>query len=218
MPGAGERKMHLTRNLSAFAGALLAFFATHLSPARAIEMSGEIAELYTTVAVAPPTAFDMSVCYGFVCRLRTVLAFSPADRAALTGILAKGTASPDAERKAVQQAVIWFDRRMGPVIGTSKRVKLADFRTGADAQNFDCWDTTRNTVSLLLVLQEWKLLRHHRVGNPKYRGNIWVGQTPHNTATLIDNQTKVAWVVDMWPTGYAEPPDVMTLERWMTEK
>jgi hypothetical protein len=97
-------------------------------------------------------------------------------------------------------------------------VALADFRAGDDSHNFDCWDTTRNTVSLLLVLQEWKLLRHHKVGIPKYRGNIWVGQTPHNTATVIENQSKVAWVVDMWPTGYARPPDVMTLERWMTEK
>ena len=39
-----------------------------------------------------------------------------------------------------------------------------------------------------------------------------------DTATLIDNQTKVAWVVDMWPTGYAQPPDVMTLERGRAEK
>lgn len=210
--------MHLTRNLSAFAGALLVTFAAHLSPARAIELSPEIAELYTTVSIEPPSAFDMPVCYGFVCRLRTTLAFTPADRAALTAIMAKGAASADAERAALQQAVIWFDRRMGPVIGTSKRVALADFRAGNDSANFDCWDTTRNTASLLLVLQEWKLLRHHRVGNPKYRGNIWVGQTPHNTATVIDNQTSVAWVVDMWPTGYAKPPDVMTVERWMTEK
>jgi len=205
-------------NLSVFASALLAIFTVHIGPARAIELSKEVAELYTTVSIEPPTSFDMPVCYGFVCRLRATLAFTAADRAALTSIMAKGAASPEAERKALQQVVVWFDRKMGPVIGTSKRVALADFRAGDDSHNFDCWDTTRNTVSLLLVLQEWKLLRHHRVGNPKYRGNIWVGQTPHNTATVIENQSKVAWVVDMWPTGYARPPDVMTLERWMTEK
>lgn len=218
MPGTDERGMRRIWNLSAFAGALLAVFTAHISPARAIELSKEIAELYTTVSIEPPSASFMPVCYGFVCRLRATLVFTPADRAALTAILAKGASSADAERKALQQAVIWFDRRMGPVIGTSKRVALADFRAGNDSANFDCWDTTRNTASLLLVLQEWKLLKHHRVGNPKYRGNIWVGQTPHNTATVIDNQTKVAWVVDMWPTGYAQPPDVMTVERWMSEK
>lgn len=205
-------------NLLVFAGALLAVFTAHISPVRAIEMSNEVADLYTSVSVEPPTSAFMPVCYGFVCRLRTSLFFTPGDRSALAGIMAKGAASADAERKALQQAMIWFDKRMGPVIGTSRRVALADFRAGDDNHNFDCWDTTRNTASLLLVLQEWKLLKHHRVGNPKYRGNILVGQTPHNTATVTDNQTKVAWVVDMWPTGYAKPPDVMTVERWMTEK
>jgi hypothetical protein len=218
MAGMDVVGMRRIGNLSAFAGALLALLTTEIKPARAIELSREVAELYTSVSIEPPSEFDMPVCYGFVCRLRTTLVFSAADRAALTAIMAKGGASPDAERKALQQAVVWFDRRMGPVIGTSKRVALADFRAGNDSANFDCWDTTRNTASLLLVLQSWKLLRHHRVGNPQYRGNLLIGQTPHNTATVIDNQTKVAWVVDMWPTGYAQVPDVMTLERWLTER
>jgi len=39
------------------------------------------------------------------------------------------------------------------VIGTNKRVAKADFRYFDDKHNFDCWDTTRNTTSLLLVLQ-----------------------------------------------------------------
>lgn len=214
----GDRDMRLVRNFSIFSGLFLANLAVNASAAPAIEMSREIADFYASATVPPPSRDEMSVCYGFGCRLRTFLYFTGADRAALTAILAKGAASPDAERKAVQQAVIWFDKRMGPVIGTSRRVALADFRAGDDAHNFDCLDTTRNTMSLLLVLSEWKLLRHHTVGNPQFRGNILVGQTPHNTAVLIDRQTRVAWVVDMWPTGYAKPPDVMTLERWKSEK
>lgn len=207
----------MVRKVSVFVGILLASVAG-IGTAPAIEMSNEIAELYTSVTVQPPSAAQMPVCYGFVCRRRTVLYFTPGDRAALAGILAKGAASPDAERKAVQQAVVWFDKRVGPVLGTSKRVPLADFRAGDDAHNFDCWDTTRNTASLLLVLQEWKLLRHHTVGNPRFRGNILVGQTPHNTAVLVDRKSGVGWVVDMWPTGYAMPPDVMPVERWLAEK
>jgi len=122
-----------------------------------------------------------------------------------------------AERAAAQKAVIWFDRRMGPVIGTDKRVAKADFRYFDDKHNYDCWDTTRNTTSLLLVLQEWGLLKYHVVGDPHYRGNALVLQTPHNTAVLVDRATKVEWVVDMWPRGYLQPPDVMTVEKWVTE-
>jgi hypothetical protein len=145
------------------------------------------------------------------------LVFSDADRRTLTQILSAGKANAAAERGALQKAVIWFDRRVGPVIGTSKRVAKADIRAGSDATNFDCFDTTRDTTSLLLVLQEWGLLKFHTVGNPRYRGNPFALQTPHNTAVVVDKATGVEWVVDLWPKKYAEAPDVMPVERWLKE-
>src|SRR3984893_8646240 len=184
--------------------------------AKAVEMRPAIAALYTTVSIYPPSAKSMTVCYGFVCRRREILDFTAGDRNALTQIMAAGHASAAAERAAAQKAVIWFDRRMGPVIGTNKRVAKADIRALDASHNYDCWDTTRNTTSLLLVLQEWGLFKYHVVGDPHYRGYT-VFQLPHNTAVLVERATKVEWVVDMWPRAYAEPPDVMTLEKWVTE-
>jgi len=183
----------------------------------AAELSREVAALYSTVSIYPPSATSMTVCYGFVCRRREILTFTPGDRAALTQILNAGHASAAAERAAAQKAVVWLDRRMGPIIGTNKRVAKADFRYFDDKHNYDCWDTTRNTTSLLLVLQQWGLLKHHVVGDPHYRGNALVLQTPHNTAVLLERATKAEWVVDMWPRGYLQPPDVMRVEKWVTE-
>jgi hypothetical protein len=185
-------------------------------PAFAVQLSAPQEALYTTVSIFPPSAQRMTVCYGFVCRRREILDFSAADRNALTQILSAGRASAAAERAAVQKAVIWFDRRMGPVIGTNKRVAKADIRALDASHNYDCWDTTRNTTSLLLVLQEWSLFKYHVVGDPHYRGYT-VFQLPHNTAVLVERATKVEWVVDMWPRGYLQPPDVMTLKQWVTE-
>jgi hypothetical protein len=187
------------------------------SPARAVELSAPIAALYSSVSIFPPTAKSMTVCYGFVCRRREILDFTPGDRSALTQIMAAGHASAAAERAAAQKALIWFDRRMGPILGTNKRVAKADIRAMDDKHNFDCWDTTRNTTSLLLVLQEWGLFKYHTVGDPLYRGNALVLQLPHNTAVLTERATKVGWVVDMWPRGYAQPPDVMKAEQWAKE-
>ncbi|WP_374226527.1 hypothetical protein [Bradyrhizobium sp. SRL28] len=198
--------------LGAFLSALLG-----VSAAKAVEMSAEVANLYSSVSIYPPSATSMTVCYGFVCRRREILDFTASDRSALTQIMAAGRASAVAERAAVQKAVVWFDRRMGPILGTSKRVAKADFRYFDDKHNYDCWDTTRNTTSLLLVLREWGLLKHHAIGDPRYRGNTLVLQTPHNTAVLVDRATKVEWVVDLWPRGYLQPPDVMTVQKWVTE-
>jgi hypothetical protein len=186
-------------------------------PAAAVQLSAPQAALYSAVSIFPPSAQRMTVCYGFVCRRREILDFGPGDRNALTQILSSGHGSAAAERAAVQKAVIWFDRRMGPVIGTNKRVAKADFRYFDDSHNYDCWDVTRNTTSLLLVLQEWGLLKFHLVGDPHYRGNALVLQTPHNTAVLVERATKVEWVVDLWPRGYSQPPDVMTVEKWVKE-
>src|SRR5271156_6509863 len=208
----GSRKIVVLDRLAALIGLIL--IATPCM-VRANELSSAQAALYSSVSIYPPSAKAMTVCYGFVCRRREILDFTPGDRSALTQIMASGRASAVAGRAAVQKAVIWFDRRMGPVIGTDKRVANADIRALDSAHNFDCWDTTRNTTSLLLVLQEWGLFKYHVVGDPHYRGNALVLQTPHNTAVLIDRATKVEWVVDMWPRGYAQPPDVMTLEKWV---
>jgi hypothetical protein len=159
----------------------------------------------------------MTVCYGFVCRRRELLDFTPADRSTLSKILGTARSSAAAGRAAVQKAVIWFDRRMGPIIGTDKRVANADIRALDDNHNFDCWDTTRNATSLLLVLQEWGLLKYHVVGDPHYRGNALALQLPHNTAVLVDRATRTVWVVDMWTRAYAEPPDVKPLMEWIKE-
>ncbi len=202
-----------------FAAALGVIVAALLGaiPAKAIEMSAAVAQLYTSVSIYPPSANSMTVCYGFVCRRREILDFTAADRKALTQIMAAGRASAAAERAAVQKVVVWFDRRMGPILGTTRRVAKADFRYFDDKHNYDCWDTTRNTTSLLLVLREWGLLKHHAIGDPHYRGNTLVLQTPHNTAVLVERATKVEWVVDLWPRGYLQPPDVMTVQKWVKE-
>jgi hypothetical protein len=199
--------------------ALAMLTVTPIAPSLAgpIELSRAVADLYTSVSIYPPSATSMTVCYGFVCRRRHILDFTAGDRVALTAIMNAGRASAAAERAAVQKAVVWFDRKMGPILGTDKRVAKADFRFRDDAHNYDCWDTTRNTTSLLLVLQQWGLFKFHSVGDPKYRGNALVLQTPHNTAVLLERATRVEWAVDLWTRGYLQPPDVMTVAKWVTE-
>ena len=213
LPIPGSR---MRNHIAAVFGVLLAGMIG-IPAAAAAGMSSAISYLYESVSINPPTARSMTVCYGFVCRRREILEFTDGDRKAITQIMQAGRASAVAERAAVQKVVVWFDRRMGPILGTDRRVAKADFRYFDDKHNYDCWDTTRNTTSLLLVLQEWGLLKHHAIGDPKYRGNTLVLQTPHNTAVLVDRATKVEWVVDLWPRGYLQPPDVMTVQQWVTE-
>lgn len=211
---AGKRGFNARRGVIAVMALVIAT-GEMLAPASAGQLSPQVAQLYSSVSIFPPTASTMTVCYGFVCRRRHELAFGAGDRAALTRIMAAGKSSAAAERKAVQAAVVWLDRRLGPVLGTDKRIARADFRYFDDKHNFDCWDTTRNTTSLLLMMQEWGLLKYHSVGDPKYRGNVLVLQTPHNTAVLVERATGAEWVVDMWTRAYAQSPEVMPVDQWV---
>jgi hypothetical protein len=200
------------------ATAALALVALGGGLAEARELSTGLARMYADLSITPPSAAQMTVCYAFSCGRRWRLDFTAADRKKLTDLLAAGRASAEAERKAVQQAVVWFDRRVGPITGTSRRIAYANGISSTAAYNFDCFDTTRNTASLFLVLQDWGLLRHHVVGDPRYRGNIFVGQTPHNTAVVTERASRRDWAVDLWPHAYAEPPDVMPVEQWLSSR
>jgi hypothetical protein len=196
--------------------AALALAATSAN-AQQIKLTPAQSALYESVSIYSPTGNYMTVCYGFVCRRRMEFSFTPADRKALDAIMAKGKASAGAERAAIQNAVVWWDRRMAPILGTSIRLPRADFRHNAAATNYDCWDTTRNITGLLLLMQSWGYLRHHTVSDPRYRGNVLVLQTPHNTPVIKEKAGGGEWVVDMWTVGYAQPPQVMTVAQWMTE-
>ena len=116
-----------------------------------------------------------------------------------------GPRSAAAERAAVQKAVVWFDRRMGarssaPTSGWRRRISA----TSTKAQ-LRLLDTTRNTTSLLLVLQEWGLLKHHAIGTRNIVAIRWCADAAqHGSAGRSRHQGRMGR--DLWPRGYLAPP------------
>ena len=84
----------------------------------------------------------------------------------LSTMLAPGRASPTFERRAVATAIAWWDRRIGPVAGTTGRVDHAGIDETGDPGQMDSIDTSTNNTSLFLLLDQLKLLRHHQVEPP----------------------------------------------------
>ena len=158
----------------------------------------------------------MVFCHGFGCNFRTAFNLSSADRRRLTEIMASGRATPAAERRALSRAMVWLDRRMGPIAGTANHIARAAGQQHAGKRNqLDCFDTTQNTTSLLLLLNEWKLLRHHRIETPRSRGLFLGGGRPHVSAVVAESKSGARWVIDPWTRAYGQPPDIMPLEQWV---
>ncbi|MGA8918625.1 MAG: hypothetical protein WB540_07830 [Pseudolabrys sp.] len=188
--------------------------AANASTVVAATMPDVIDEAYGGYSVAPPTPSIVFVCHGFGCKYRAEVDLTANDRAKLTQFLAAGHSSPDAERKAVATAGAWFDRRVGPVAGTENHVARAGAKYMYDVHQFDCIDSSRNTTSLLLVLDQLKLLRYHNVDVPEARGFFLDGRPPHATAVLVEKGTGSKWSIDSWTVGYGKILEVMPLERW----
>jgi hypothetical protein len=173
-------------------------------------------EGFAAVSLAPPSTKQVVICHGFGCQWRTAIGLSAGDHATLAELLAPGRSSAAAERAAVAAAAAWFDRRVGPASGTTHRIA----RAGATQQGpgqMDCIDTSRNTTSLLVILDQLKLLHHHKVEGPEARGFLLDGRGPHATAVLTDVHTGKKWAVDSWTHRYGERPDVMPLDAWMSK-
>lgn len=203
--------MHLKATLyvagcvAALAGSSIATGATRPGVATAT---------FAEFSVSPPTPVTVFVCHGFGCKYRAEIDLTPGDRAKLAQFLAAGRASAAAERKAVAAAGAWFDKRVGPAAGTANHVARAGMKYMYDTRQFDCIDSSRNTTSLLMVLDQLNLLRHHDVDQPEARGYMVDGRPPHATAVLIERATGKKWSIDSWTVGYGQALEVMPLERW----
>jgi hypothetical protein len=206
--------MHASRWLAFILAAAL--FTVSLSAPAAADMAAVVTAAYGNFSLSAPTPASVTICHGFGCKYRNEVALSGADRVVMAKLLASGRASAAAERRAVAAAGAWFDRRIGPIAGTRGHVARAGTSHMFDKGQFDCVDSSRNTTSLLLVLEQLKLLRHHYVAEPEARGYLVDGRPPHVTAVLVEKASGTKWAVDSWVRGYGQAPEIMRLSRWMT--
>jgi hypothetical protein len=198
--------------VAGFVFALIAY--AWAGPTAAASVDASIAERFASFSLPTPTPTSVIVCHGFGCRFRTPIVLSAADDAKLSQFLAAGRASAEAERKAVAQAVAWFERRVGPEAGTTSAKAYATGPLDAKPSQFDCIDASTNTTTALLVLSELGLLKYHRLVAPVSRNPFLGLGVIHTTAVLVELQGGQEWAIDSWVRNNGEPPDVLPLKTW----
>jgi hypothetical protein len=193
------------------------FLALVGSPATAgTDIASVVAATYGGFSLTPPTPSLVTFCHGFGCRFRAEVGLSGADRAHLAQLMMAGRGSAAAERRAIAAVGAWFDRRVAPIAGTKGHVARANRHYMFDKRQLDCIDSSRNTTSLLLVLAQLNLLRHHDVVEPVARGYVFDLRPPHVTAVLRERESGKDWAVDSWTRAYGQAPEIMPLSTWKT--
>jgi hypothetical protein len=183
--------------------------------AQGFDVHGLYIDKFYELSLPIPTPTRVVICHGFGCRDRTEVGLGSGDHARLAGILTQGRGSPAAERKAIGQAVAWYERRVAPEAGTTKAVARPNDRfPGGSPGQMDCVDTTANTMTLFYVLETLHLLRHHSLALPVSR-HIFIDGQPHITAVLRDIKSGERWAFDPWTHNNGELPDVMPLQSWI---
>ena len=126
-------------------------------------------------------------------------------------------ATPDdaaSERQQIALAIGHVERIVGAKAGTQNdRPGAAILPTCSTSDQQDCIDEAYNTSVYLHFMEQDGLLKWHKVGLPAHRGMI-IDRWFHNTATVIETDTGVSYVIDSWFGANGEPADVTTLEAW----
>lgn len=169
---------------------------------------------YHNFEITPPRQDVISVCHGYSCRMQTPYTVTEEDWKRIGAHMARGERDPAAEREAVASVVTYMEHRVGAAVGTEGDRGRIELGGANDPTQQDCIDEASNTTSVLLVLQDKGLLKHHRVRKPEMRGMYIDGRWPHWTAVLVENEGGEAWAIDSWFRDNGEPPVVIALKDW----
>lgn len=179
-------------------------------------LSDPLAPEGNTVSAPAPNGNTVTVCSAHGCQHQAPFTFTDNDLRHIALILEqeRSQGSPQAERKAIGQAIAWIERRVGRATGTHRDRAGLGFLGSGDPSQQDCVDEATNTTSYLLVMQRAGLLRHHKVARPYAKGNMIMGKWLHYSAMIAERATGRKYAVDSFFYANGKPPIIMAASRW----
>lgn len=160
-----------------------------------------------------PTPDSFSVCHGYGCREVTQVGLTTNEWQEIRQLMQPAAENAEQERRSISRAIARFERIVGRKTGTSTDLALT-FNASADLDQMDCIDESSNTRSYLLILQQQKLLRWHRVSDRATRGFFLFGW-PHTTAVMDETGSgSQRWAVDSWFHDNGAEPEIVPLAQW----
>ena len=154
----------------------------------------------------------LTICHGYSCYYQTRMGLSVGDIRQIEFIMRSGASSPAAERRAISEAIQFFERRATSIIKVRDRPK-GELGHGREIGQMDCEDESRNTTSELKFLAAHGMLHHHTVARRVSRGFLLDNRFPHFTAVIVDSGGR-KWAVDSWYESGGGAPDITALPQW----
>ncbi len=118
----------------------------------------------------------------------------------------------EAERRQIAAAIALLETLVGNKTGTAGDRAKNDFSDSRYGQ-LNCIDEATNTSVYLRIMENDSLFSWHRAAPRTSRGPL-TGQAPHNTASIIENQSQQRYAVDSWFFANGQPPAIILLDHW----
>ena len=163
------------------------------------------------------TIDEFVMCHGYNCTVQTYAWFTPKQWKSIKREFKKKSKTPEIERQKIANVIAKMEKYSSHLIGTEEDLAKAPIFKESDYE-LDCIDETVNTSKFLGFLIEAGLLKHHTLGRPAYRGIGSNLMYPHNTATIVENDTGVIYAVDSYVYENAKRPDIRLLDEWLTTR
>lgn len=154
-------------------------------------------------------------CHSYGCDKKAQISFSAEDWQQIETIFTPAPQSSEEERRAISHGISTFEVLVGEKAGTANDKGGTFRRMMAGGTQLDCVDESLNSTIYLTLLERKGLLKYHNVGAPAVRlPIIHAGRWPHQTATIIDKETKIHYAADSWFHDNGFPAEIVTLKKW----
>lgn len=181
-----------------------------ITPIQSIDTIQELTENFDKPFIGHPQPNNYSICHGHTCAEFSFINLSNKQWQTIESIFFPLASNPRQEREQIKLAISQLEIMSGEQAGTDKDFAENDTSHGLHGQ-LDCIDEATNSTVYLRMLQQAGLLTFHRQSSRTSRGGLF---SPHNTATIIENNSNIRYAVDSWFGANGEPPAIILLPQW----
>lgn len=185
-----------------------------ITPIRLIDNLQDITADINRPFIGFPTPNNYSICHYHSCSKIAFASLSDKQWQTIELLFQPIATNAAQEREYIKLAVALLERYTGEQTGTYRDLAENDISQGLNGQ-LDCIDEATNTTVYIRMLQNAGLLHWHQQTSRLSR-SIFSGNTPHNTATIIDIETSQRFAVDSWFGDNGQPPAIVKLEQWQS--
>ncbi len=160
------------------------------------------------------TPHEFIVCHGYGCKEKSFIGFNNHEWKTIQELFKKPAKDAKEERTQISQAIALMEGYAQPLIGEHEDQAKAPIVRNA-LEEMDCIDETINTTQYIEFLQEADLLKFHTLNYPVFKGFIFNGVYPHNSASIIEIATGDIYAVDSYIHKGGEEPNIRLLDNWL---